>query len=70
MTMDKKADAGWFDANDNPCKGCPNRKAECHSTCGKYLDYEKRHQAEVKKQATERWIGGLGYDPTKRNKGR
>ena len=32
--------------NKAPCKGCTSREAECHSTCKKYLDWQKEHEKE------------------------
>ena len=30
----------------HPCsQGCPDRSGECHSTCKRYLEYERKHQA-------------------------
>lgn len=29
-----------------PCYKCPDRKAECHSKCEKWLEYEKVRNAE------------------------
>ena len=39
---------------DNPCYKCPDRKAECHSTCEKWLEYEKARNAEYERVAREK----------------
>ena len=36
-----------------PCFKCPDRSAECHSTCEKYLQYEKDKQAEYEQHLKE-----------------
>ena len=37
----------------HPCsQGCPDRSGECHSTCKRYLEYERKHQA--RKRAWEK----------------
>lgn len=33
----------------SPCFGCPDRKAECHSTCKKYADWRKAYEEEIQK---------------------
>ncbi len=29
-----------------PCKNCPNRSIECHSTCLTYIDYAQKRAVE------------------------
>ena len=33
-----------YDSKMPPCKDCPDMCAGCHSTCEKYLTWEKGHQ--------------------------
>ena len=35
-----------------PCKDCPDRNYMCHSTCEKYIEYQK-HREEVRKKKQE-----------------
>lgn len=31
-----------------PCRDCKNRNAICHSDCGKYKEWRKNYDAEMK----------------------
>ena len=33
-----------------PCKGCPDRVVNCHSTCTKYQEFRKQQDAENEAQ--------------------
>lgn len=32
---------------DNVCYKCPDRSAECHSTCEKYIEWKKAHEEKA-----------------------
>lgn len=48
-----------------PCKDCPRRSKRCHTTCGKYREFEtanaERREAE---RAEKRAKQSLNYIPT------
>ena len=45
-----------------PCdKKCPDRSAECHSRCGKWLEYEKARNEEYARRAEEKHNEGVLY---------
>ena len=37
-----------------PCYKCPDRKAECHSKCEKWLEYEKARNEEDARRGKEK----------------
>lgn len=46
-----------------PCtKECPDRSAECHSKCDKWLEYEKARNAEYERTAKEKQIAYTLYE--------
>lgn len=45
-----------------PCYKCPDRKAECHSKCEKWLEYEKVRNAEYERTAKEKQIAYTLYE--------
>lgn len=45
-----------------PCdKNCPDRSAECHSRCEKWLEYEKARNEEYARRAEEKQKEGILY---------
>ena len=46
-----------------PCtEYCPNRKAECHSKCEKWLEYEKARNEEYKRRGKEKELCRVLYE--------
>ena len=46
-----------------PCtKECPDRSAECHSKCDKWLEYEKARNAEYERTAKKKQIAYTLYE--------
>lgn len=43
----------------SPCKDCEDRDIKCHSTCEKFLEYRKKHEAEKTRQFKERAIDSV-----------
>ena len=45
-----------------PCKiDCPDRSAECHGRCEKWLEYERARNEEYIKRGEEKYTEGLLY---------
>jgi|GEM_PF-2936915 len=46
-----------------PCtRECPDRSAECHSKCDKWLEYEKARNAEYERVKKEKQIAYTLYE--------
>lgn len=46
-----------------PCTlDCPNRNAECHSKCEKWLKYEKARNEEYKRRGEEKELYRVLYE--------
>lgn len=46
-----------------PCKrDCPDRKAECHAKCEKWLEYEKARNAEYERVAKIKELNRTLYE--------
>lgn len=43
---------------NSPCRDCPDRTADCHCTCEKYLAYQAERKEIARQRATEREMYG------------
>ncbi len=54
----------------SPCKDCPDRHVNCHSSCEAYAEYQQKHKAEkerlYKEHALDKAINQMNYDSAKR----
>lgn len=52
-----------------PCKDCPDRRYLCHSTCEKYIAYNK-YREEVRQKKREYYNEDLDYYESRKKRGR
>lgn len=53
----------------NPCKGCEDRKPNCHASCEKYISWLNLYHKVKREEKVERVLGYSGWLEKNKHRG-